>query len=207
MILTKLKQSGFLLRTEDGSLFAFDPGSETPVSALPAEIRVAFVSHHHGDHFSEENLYSIGKAFVSRDIAENFPDLLATPLAEGEPVTEGPLTVTAFPVSHGDVAPDIVNLGFLIEADGLRLLFLGDIKEPSPTPPGPFDAVLVPVSGKYVFDPAQAYAFVQTLGEVRLVLPIHFDGMFSDEVAYEFEALARERYRVVVLKMGDEVTF
>ncbi len=206
MILTKLKQSGFLLRTEDGSLFAFDAGSETPVSALPVAIQAAFVSHHHGDHFSEENVESIGKAYVARDIVERSPQLEATALVDGEPVQDGPLTVTPFPVSHGSAAPDIVNLGFLIEADGKRLLFLGDIKEPSPAPEGPFDAVLVPVSGKYVFDPSQAFEYVQTLGEVKLLLPIHFDGSFTDEVAYEFEALAKGKYRVAILKMGDEIT-
>lgn len=211
MILTKLKQSGFILTTETGASIAFDPGSETPTEALSkrAPLSAVFVSHQHTDHLHAPNLAAAtSPVFVAADI----PPLLegdgldVTPLEVGKATAVESYEVTPFIVDHGEISAPIVNQGFLIEAEGRRILFLGDIAVPGEVPQGPFDTVLIPVGGGKVFSPEEAMTFLGSLGPVSVVLPVHFNGRSSIDTARAFERLASATHDVHVLELDESIT-
>lgn len=211
MIITKLKQSGFILTLESGSTIGFDLGSETPVDRVAqiAPLSAVFVSHQHGDHLNATNLSAASApVFAASDILPLLADesLDVKPLSLGEALIIGGCSVTPFVVDHGQISAPIVNLGFLIEADGQRLLFLGDMAIPGSVPPGPYNAVLIPVGGGKVFAPEEAHNFIQTLGECGWIIPIHFDGNSSIDTARSFEKLASDDWKVRTLEFDDQLT-
>lgn len=118
-------------------------------------------------------------------------------VAPWDAVAAGPFTLTALPAADGIGDPQVA---WLAEADGVRVLHLGDtiwhggfwrmaLRH------GPFDVVLVPVSGAVVsfphrvpasplpgmLDPVTAALVAETLG-ARLAIPIHGEGFDIDGV-------------------------
>src|SRR4051794_19688536 len=106
-------------------------------------------------------------------------------------VEVGPFTVTALPAVDGIGDP---QLSWLIEADGVKVLHLGDTIFHGywwrmARRHGPFDAVCVPVNGAVLsfphrqppsplagaLDPEQAAIAAQVLG-ARVAIPIHAEG-------------------------------
>ena len=136
-------------------------------------------------------------------------------VATWESVTAGSFTLTALPAVDGVGDPQVA---WLVEADGVRVLHLGDTMFHGywwrmARRHGPFDVVLVPVNGAVVgfphrrpasplpvaLDPAQAAIAVEVLG-ARLAIPIHAEGYELDgiyrpvpDAAERFMAAAAER--------------
>src|SRR3954470_21868259 len=123
-------------------------------------------------------------------------------------VEVGPFTVTALPAVDGIGDP---QLSWLIEADGVKVLHLGDTIFHGywwrmARRHGPFDAVCVPVNGAVLsfphrqppsplagaLDPEQAAIAAQVLG-ARVAIPIHAEGYEVDGV-YEPAAAAVEQF-------------
>lgn len=151
-----------------------------------------------------------------------------TRMAAGETATAGPFTFTALPAADGTGDPQVA---WLVEADGVRVLHLGDTMNHggwwrTALAHGPFDAVLVPVNGAVVsfphrrpaspygavLDPDQAAVAVEVLG-ARLAIPIHAEGYEIDGVyrpvgdaAGRFATAARGRgVTVQVLAPGEAI--
>jgi L-ascorbate metabolism protein UlaG (beta-lactamase superfamily) len=149
-------------------------------------------------------------------------------VAPWESVTAGPFTLTALPACDGVGDPQV---GWLVEADGVRVLHLGDTMFHGywwrmARRHGPFDVVLVPVNGAVVgfahrrpasplpvaLDPAQAAIATELLG-ARLAVPIHAEGYEIDgiyqpvpDAAERFAAAAAERdVPVRILDTGETI--
>ena len=125
-----------------------------------------------------------------------------------ESVKAGSFTLTALPAADGSGDPQVA---WLVEADGVRVLHLGDTMFHGywwrmAHRHGPFDVVLVPVNGPVVgfphrrpasplpiaLDPAQAAIAAEILG-ARLAIPIHAEGYELDGI-YEPVPDAAERF-------------
>lgn len=142
--------------------------------------------------------------------------------------TAGPFTLTALPAADGVGDPQVA---WLVEADGVRVLHLGDTMLHGAwwrmaRRHGPFDVVLVPVNGAVVgfphrrpasplpvvLDPDQAAIAARILG-ARLAIPIHAEGYEADglyepvpDAAGRFVAAAVERgVPVSVLRPGEAI--
>jgi L-ascorbate metabolism protein UlaG (beta-lactamase superfamily) len=149
-------------------------------------------------------------------------------VAPWESVTADPFTLTALPAVDGIGDPQV---SWLIEADGVRVVHLGDTSFHGywwrmVRRHGPFDVVLVPVNGAVVsfphrrpasplpaaLDPGQAAIATSLLG-ARQAIPIHAEGYEIDGV-YEpvagaaklFAAAAAERdVPVRILDPGETI--
>ena len=149
-------------------------------------------------------------------------------LAPWASATAGPFTLTALPAADGVGDPQVA---WLVEADGVRVLHLGDTMLHGAwwrmaRRHGPFDVVLVPVNGAVVgfphrrpasplpvvLDPDQAAIAAEILG-ARLAIPIHAEGYEADglyepvpDAAGRFAAAAAERgVPVSVLRPGEAI--
>ena len=172
MILRYYGHSLFTMALEDGAVLATDPYGdfhEYPRRTLRAD--VVTVSHHHADHDS------VG-------------------MVEGNPVViDGPglytpgadLTVTGFSSFHD--AKGGANRGnnviYLIEAENLRIVHLGDLghvpAESQRLAIGRVDVLLIPVGGYYTID-AQAALETMRLLKPRVTIPMHYRTRYSEDM-------------------------
>jgi L-ascorbate metabolism protein UlaG (beta-lactamase superfamily) len=148
------------------------------------------------------------------------------PVEIWERAEAGPFTITALPAVDGLGDPQV---SWLVEADGQRVLHLGDtifhgywwrmVRRH-----GPFDVVLAPINGASVnfphlqppsplaatLEPEQA-ALTGELLAARTLIPIHYDGYAIDpwyrpvdDARRRFEAATAERsYEARVLEPGE----
>jgi L-ascorbate metabolism protein UlaG (beta-lactamase superfamily) len=141
-------------------------------------------------------------------------------LAPWQSVTAGKFTLTALPASDGVGDPQVA---WLIQADGVRVLHLGDTLFHGywwrmAHRHGPFDVVLVPVNGAVVsfphrrpasplpaaLDPDQAAIAASILG-ARQAIPIHAEGYEIDGI-YHPVPDAAERFAAAAAKRDVPVT-
>lgn len=137
-----------------------------------------------------------------------------------ESINAGAFTLTALPASDGVGDPQV---SWLIEADGVRVLHLGDTLFHGywwrmAHRHGPFDVVLVPINGAVVsfphrrpasplpgtLDPAQAAIAARILG-ARQAIPIHAEGYEIDGI-YQPTPDAAERFAAAAAKSDVPVT-
>jgi L-ascorbate metabolism protein UlaG (beta-lactamase superfamily) len=153
-------------------------------------------------------------------------DLTRRAVEEWERVEVGPFALTALPAVDGLGDPQV---SWLVEADGQRVLHLGDTVFHGywwrmVSRHGPFDVVFVPINGPAVdfphmqppsplaaaMEPEQAALAGELLG-ARTVVPMHYDGFAIDpwyrptaDAGERFEAAAGGRaYEVRVLEPGE----
>jgi ribonuclease J len=124
----KLLEKGVLPAV--GGLYRTDP--EAP------QLAAIFLTHSHADHHGLAHHAhpaipvwgSRGTVAILRDVGRVFSPKVEIPAelhelpARGEPLRVSSVTVTAIPVDHS--APD--SRAFLVEADGKRLLYTGDLR-------------------------------------------------------------------------------
>jgi L-ascorbate metabolism protein UlaG (beta-lactamase superfamily) len=149
-------------------------------------------------------------------------------VAPWQSVTAGPFTFTALPACDGIGDPQVA---WLVEADGARVLHLGDTTWHGywwrmARRHGPLDVVLVPVNGAVVnfphrrpaspfpaaLTPESAAIAAELLG-ARLAIPIHAEGYEIDGVyepvrgaAEQFASAAAERdLPVRILDVGETI--
>ena len=147
MLIRHIGHAEFLIETESGVRIVTDPydaGCGYPLRQTTADI--ALVSHHHHDHDAVENLKGEPRVI---DRAGNY-----TP--------ESGVKITAIRGFHDDAGGSKrgETLLFLIEAEGLRIVHLGDLgcalnAEQLETLKGP-DVLMIPVGGLYTIDAKQA---------------------------------------------------
>jgi L-ascorbate metabolism protein UlaG (beta-lactamase superfamily) len=137
-------------------------------------------------------------------------------VAPWQSVTAGPFRLTALPASDGIGDPQVA---WLVEADGARVLHLGDTTFHGywwrmARRHGPFDVVLVPVNGAVLhfphrrpasplpgaLNPEQAAIAAELLG-ARLAIPIHAEG-YEIEGVYEPVLGAAEQFASVAAERG-----
>ena len=164
MFITHIGHAEFLIETESGVRIVTDPydaGCGIPVKRTAAD--VALVSHHHHDHDAVENL-------------DGNPRVIDR---EGSYTPETGIRITALRGFHDDAggAKRGETLLFLVEAEGLRIVHLGDLgdrltEEQAEALKAP-DVLMVPVGGFYTIDGREAR---ETAGQLqaRIVLPMHY---------------------------------
>lgn len=137
-------------------------------------------------------------------------------VAPWESAAAGPFTLTALPAVDGTGDPQVA---WLVEADGVRVLHLGDTMFHGywwrmALRHGPFDVVLVPVNGAVVsfphrapasplpvaLDPVQGAIAAEILG-ARQAIPIHAEGYEIDGV-YQPVPDAAERFAAAAAERG-----
>ncbi len=171
MLFKHIGHAEFLIETESGVRIVTDPydaGCGYPVRPVAAD--VALVSHHHHDHDAVENL-------------RGEPRIIDT---AGRFTPETGIKVTAVRAFHDDAngSKRGETLLFLIEAEGLRIVHLGDLgcglnEEQQEILKKP-DILMVPTGGFYTIDAIQAREITEQLG-ARIILPMHYKTQFNSE--------------------------
>lgn len=169
MLIRHIGHAEFLIETESGVRIVTDPydaGCGYPLHPVTAD--VALVSHHHHDHDAVENLK--GEPVII-DTAGSF-----TP--------ECNVKITALRGFHDDAGGSRrgETLLFLIEAEGLRVVHLGDLGCPLDAEQldvlkAP-DILMVPVGGFYTIDAEAAKETAGRLG-ARIILPMHYKTAYN----------------------------
>ena len=164
MLITYYGHALFVLETADGHTLVTDPYDASvgyPMGSLHGD--VVTVSHEHHDH-------------NNTSLVTGNPALLRGP-GLFHPLSN--VAVTGFPSFHDDM--EGVHRGkntmFLIEADGLRVLHLGDLghmlDSASLAALGRVDLLMVPVGGFYTIGAIQAAQLCREL-KPRVILPMHY---------------------------------
>ena len=78
------------------------------------------------------------------------------------------------------------NAVFVIEADGLKIVHLGDLghilTDEQVRQIGPMDVLMVPVGGVYTINGSKAKEVVAQLKPKRYILPMHYGTLTFDEL-------------------------
>jgi L-ascorbate metabolism protein UlaG (beta-lactamase superfamily) len=160
---------------------------------------VILVTHEHHDHFSKDDIARISKAdtvvvgppSVTKQLTGK--TITVQPcenrLIEGVPIE----TVAAYNVDKKFHPKSAGHVGYIVTLNGKRIYHAGD-SDLTPEMAGvKTDIALLPVSGKYVMDPAEAAEAANAL-KPGLAIPMHYGdpevvGTIRD--AQEFKRLAK----------------
>jgi len=185
MKITQFEQSGFVVETESGFRLVGDIGHYMPLENLGAVAPDAMlVSHIHADHFSLERIKALApkKIYLNKECIELLgEEKLVSEIVEvkvGDVIDIEGIKVQFFDVDHGPnvkVRPK-ENFGFLIECDGEKIYFAGDMFYPSGIDVSNLevDVAMIPVGDFYTFGPAEATSFVKQFKKIGTVLPMHY---------------------------------
>lgn len=161
MLIEWLGHASFRLTLSDGTSVVTDPFDGTVGYSKPTRpADVVTVSHDHYDH----NAAAALNPKTVYKTAGRFP---------------GKVDITGYPSFHDDRrgAKRGANIMFLIEADGARVLHLGDLghdlSDEEIARFGRVDALLIPVGGIYTIDARQAAALAKRIG-ARVTVPMHY---------------------------------
>ena len=169
MLIRHIGHAEFLMETENGDRIVTDPydaGCGYPVQEIEAD--TALISHGHHDHSAVENLR--GVKTVIREAGEFTPEL--------------GIRVTAIRGYHDDVQGSKrgETLLFRIEAEGLRIVHLGDLgcmltKEQAEQLRDP-DVLMIPVGGFFTIDGKQARQVAEML-HPAVTIPMHYKTKYN----------------------------
>ena len=123
-------------------------------------------------------------------------------IAEAGEFEAGGIRVTGIPVWHDDRQGSERGqvITYLIEADGMRLLHMGDVGEmPAPSyfeKIGKIDILMIPVGGYYTVDAKGALNIMDTI-HPNITIPMHYlvNGLTLTELASPHDFLARAASR------------
>lgn len=170
MILMHAGHAKFVIELEDGTRIVTDPFDAScgyPIGELQAD--VALVSHQHYDHNAVDTLRGEPRVIDREGV-----------------YTLSPSTrVTAVKGFHDDQhgAQRGETLLFLLEAEGLRVVHLGDLgcdltEEQISVLKKP-DILMIPVGGHFTIDAAKAHEIAKKLG-ARMILPMHYKTRYNE---------------------------
>ena len=169
MIIRHIGHAEFLIETESGMRIVTDPygeGCGYPVRKIRAD--AALVSHEHHDHNAVENLEGL-QTIIDR---------------EGIYTLAADVRVMALKGYHDDVQGAMrgKTLLFLLEAEGLRIVHLGDLgcrlnEEQARLLAQP-DVLMIPVGGFYTIDGKTARETADLLQPV-VTLPMHYKTKYN----------------------------
>jgi len=185
MKITKLEQSGLIFETDRGYRFAIDVAVATPLENLVGQkVDSVLISHFHQDHFSPNHIKALkpAKVFLNREcidlLGETQLESEVKEVRVGETVEFDGVKVTYFHVDHGPNATrkPKENFGMLIEAEGKKYYFAGDMFFPSgiDVTKLEIDKAFIPVGEFYTFGPEEALNFASTFKKIGVVVPIHY---------------------------------
>ena len=172
MILRYYGHSLFTVALSCGKIIAADPYYDFyqyPNRSLPVDI--CTISHHHADH---DSINAFQKNPVIIDTAGvHFP-------------FDG-ICITGIPTFHDDEGGIRRgnNLVFILEAEGLRIVHLGDLGHPLSAEQisaiGKPDILLLPVGGYYTINAQTALGVMQSLSP-KVAIPMHYRTRACDDM-------------------------
>lgn len=170
MQITYLGHATFLINA-DGTKVLIDPYDDKVGYPIPSvEVDAVLVSHEHGDHTNVA--MAKGKPQVVRGLSDgNWRTIARQPV--------GKVTVSGVATYHDDTQGSQRgrNTVFVLEAEGLRIVHLGDLghllDQAQVKSIGHPDVVMIPVGGHYTIDAAQAKQVLDQL-QPRVVIPMHY---------------------------------
>lgn len=177
MILTYYGHSMFTLTLENGTVLLTDPYGafyHYPQHRIKADI--VTVSHHHHDHDALEMAVGQPQVFDRVGVFSPTREIILTGIASKHDQAGG--------AQRGD------NLIFVIEAEGLKIVHLGDLGH-LPTARqchaiGTPDVLLIPVGGYYTIDAAMAVETVHLL-KPHVTVPMHYRTIYDEEMPIQNE--------------------
>ncbi|MBP6931202.1 MAG: MBL fold metallo-hydrolase [Candidatus Pacebacteria bacterium] len=207
MKITKFEQSGFIIENKNGYKLAIDIAAYTPAEKLEGiNVDAMIVSHIHGDHFNVEQIKKLSpkKLYLNHECIEVLgEEELSSEIIQiktGDIVDVDGITVECFDVDHGPnvtVRP-LENFGFLINVDGEKVYFSGDMFYSSGLDVSNLevDYALIPVGGYYTFGPQEAFDHVKKFKNIKNVVPMHYEK--TNNTKDEFISLASgENFKVL----------
>jgi L-ascorbate metabolism protein UlaG (beta-lactamase superfamily) len=144
------------------------------------------VSHDHFDHCSPDD---VAKLTQDHTVIVTEPDSAkklsgdVRILKAGQSLEMDGVTVTAVPAynTDKDFHPKSKNwLGFVVEMDGVRIYHAGDTDVIPEMKDLDVDIALIPVSGTYVMNAAQAIEAARAI-KPKIVIPMHYDKIVGSE--------------------------
>lgn len=169
MIIRHIGHAEFLIETESGMRIVMDPydaGTGYPVQKIRAD--VALISHEHHDHNAVDNLEGLTLTIREPGIYTAAKDVRITALRSFHDETQGS--------ERGE------TLLFLTEADGLRVVHLGDLgcfpDEGQIRELAQPDVLMIPVGGFYTIDGRKAREITEIL-RPAVTLPMHYKTMYN----------------------------
>ena len=170
MQITYLGHATFLVDA-GGTKVLIDPYDDKVGYPIPSvEPDAVLVSHEHGDHSNVA--MATGKPQIVRGLSDgNWRTIVKQPL--------GKVTISSVPTYHDDTEGSQRgrNTVFILEAEGLRLVHLGDLghglDHSQTTAIGHPDIVMIPVGGHYTIDAAQAKKVLDQL-QPMVAIPMHY---------------------------------
>jgi L-ascorbate metabolism protein UlaG (beta-lactamase superfamily) len=170
-------QSAFQLRSGGRSVF-FDPW-RVPGSAGPADL--ILVTHPHGDHYDKKAIAGLRKDSTVIVLPRSCAEEGQTAVAAGETIRVGSMSITGVAAYNltKRFHPRSGNwLGYMVEAEGLRLYHAGDtdpIPEMKDLRP---DIALIPVGGMFAMNWREGAQAVSLLG-AAVSIPMHYGMMLG----------------------------
>ena len=164
MIFTCLGHAKFLIELENGHRIVtdpFDPSTGYEVGAVQAD--TVLVSHGHHDHSAVETVKGYTQVIDAAGEHTVAPDVKVTGVAGFHDNERG--------AKRGK------NVMYLIEAEGMRVVHLGDLghllTEEQVEALAPVDVLMVPVGGFFTIDAETAREVCSQL-KARVILPMHY---------------------------------
>lgn len=209
MKIQKFEQSGFVLETEKGFRLAFDIANKTSEEKTESigKVNAMIISHIHGDHFYLPNIKILSPDFLylNHECLETIgeEDIISKiiEIKDGDNSSIGEINVKYFSVDHGpNISSPVENLGFLIEVEGKKIYFCGDMFfEPNhDVSEMEVDYLLLPVGSHYTFGPQEAFNFAKKFKKINKIIPMHYEkNNFIDPIRLnEFVGIANGFFEI-----------
>jgi L-ascorbate metabolism protein UlaG (beta-lactamase superfamily) len=175
-------QSFFVLTTSKGTRVAFDPHAIPAYGRPTAAADLVLLSHNHTDHNQIEAIEDRAKATIipgwkSDDPSPSGRRRVTWNLVEQ---TFKDVRIRSVPSYHDDEQgmKRGLNTIFVVEADGLRIVHLGDLghvlSDEQLKRIGPVDVLLIPAGGVYTLSGTDARTVVEQLKPRLYVVPMHY---------------------------------
>ena len=171
--------SFFQLTTTAGTRVVFDPHAISEYGAPPVPADVVLMSHDHNDHNRREVLANADSKDLKAFLGVVPKGKTSTDWAKID-ATVKDVKVRTVPTYHDEEqgAKRGKNAVFVVEADGLKFVHLGDLghelTEEQVKAIGPVDVLMVPVGGIYTLNGEEAKKVVRQLQPRLFVIPMHY---------------------------------
>lgn len=196
-------------RLDAAKVIYFDP-FKLPDNSPAADI--ILITHEHYDHYSPQDLKIISRKHtiiitnqaVSQQLKGEQVDYKEIRVLKPQEVTEvGGVKITAVPSynTNKQYHPKSVgNLGFIVNADGVKIYQAGDTDFIPEMKDFSCDIALLPVSGTYVMTADEA-AQAALIIKPKIAIPMHFGAIVGkEEDARRFQELLKGKIEVRILK-------
>jgi len=177
-------QSFFELTTSLGTRVVFDPHAIEEYGRKSVQADLVLISHLHNDHTQIDVIENATKAKIINGLVaknrrvewnlvdEKFRDVTIRTVGTYHDNSQG--------MERGK------NAVFVLEADGMRIVFLGDLghvlSDGQVKEIGSVDVLMIPVGGIYTLNGAEAKRVVQQLKPKKYIVPMHYGTKVYEDV-------------------------